>query len=153
MNKAAILFALTLLAVHGLPVSATDEDALLSLRRSAQCSSWDVMIFPSGFATAVYADTCGREERDFSRLVKLSPTAVRGLEDALAKARFLDLPDHVEPVTVSTDDDFLSLKADTGGQKHTIILEGLQFKLKTDEIERFRLVWTAVDRLIPEPPW
>jgi hypothetical protein len=153
----AAVVTLHLMLTPGLLASGgattTDDEAILVIERSGQCGSRRVTVFSSGYAAADAENTCGHPERTSSRLIRLPKAAVGRVQQALRDVRFFELPDHVEPITVVTDDDFLSLRAVLGKQQHTIVLQGEQLSGQGATVERFRAVWEAVEALVPEPRW
>jgi hypothetical protein len=150
----AILFAMTATADQPTktgPSQPRGEEALLIVRRSGQCGSWRVAIYESAYATAESTDTCSQARRDSSRLIKLRAEVVRSVITRLESSRFFELPQSVEPLTIVTDDDFLSIRASLGTRKHEVMLQGAQMKLRADAIDRFKAVWGLVEELVPEP--
>jgi hypothetical protein len=126
------------------------EPPMVELERSGPWRTWQVKVFRSGRVVSHYNNP-GIRDQPLTAERRLDRKALSKIQDAIRQARFLDLPDVLEPVTVSTDDDSVRVTVRVGERVKSVYLTGIAFETGTDQVGRFRSVWGAVDRLVPEP--
>jgi len=124
---------------------------MLELERTGPWRTWEVEVYPSGRAVSRYHNPGARTDSTDNSERQLTRSAVAAIADAIREARFFDLPDNLEPMTVSTDDDSITVTARLDDRVKTVYLTGVAFETKNEHVARLRSVWAAVDRWVPEP--
>jgi hypothetical protein len=131
--------------------SSEPEMAIVTIERSSQCGSWEVAVYTSGFAHAHSTGSCSNKSRDKSTLRRVSAGQLRKLSQAIKDATFETLPASLEPDTIVTDEDVLTITVRTAGNEKAVRAFGLDRLKDRALVRRFLAVWDAVNAIAPEP--
>jgi hypothetical protein len=127
------------------------EKALLELDRWGTTARVRVEVYRSGLVVTRRETVDAPTELDGVRQRRGDLSLIRQLEQTVRAERFLRLPDRLEPMTVSPDDESITMTVWLDGRKKSVFVMGSQLDTRTDPINRFRAVLAAVDRLLAEP--
>jgi hypothetical protein len=127
------------------------EEPVIEAERMVWCGpGWQTALYASGFAHQHVSDTCNPSES--SRLIRLNREQIQSLRKAAKLANFCTLPERLEPETFVTDEDFLTITLRFPDLRCKVSASGLE-RVKDRAIAgRFSQIWTAITRLVPEPP-
>jgi hypothetical protein len=128
-------------------------------RHSQWCTDWHVTVSTTGVAISNAQDTCGHKSEG-GRSHTFSPEQLDSIRRALRDAKLADLPDSLNPppdalglITFTPDDDIFTIRVPTPSGMKTVAVTGAQIdEDKSDGVHRFRSVWDAIAKLVPEPP-
>ena len=147
----SIVLTVAWLSLAAFVAAGSAEQSLLELDRWGTAARFRVQVYRSGLVVTTRETVDAPPEPDGIRQRRLELSLIRQLEQTVRAERFLDLPDRLEPLTVSTDDESISMTVWLDGRKKRVFAVGSQLETKTDPITRFRAVLAAVDRLLAEP--
>jgi len=132
---------------------AAPGPVLLKLERLNPCGYWRVTLYESGEATGELYNSChagGPKSTSTRQMVK---TKLAIVQRTIEQTRFMDLPEGFELGESILDDDMCVIEVRAAQAVKHVVVSGVQFTNQDPAVGRFRAVWEAVNRLVPEPAW
>jgi hypothetical protein len=141
-----------LVMIGALATGATDP-VVLRLERLTNCGGWKVAIHQSGAARGELFNAChaGGPKRAIEQ--RSLDDHVSRLRKLVEHERFGELEERPEDPNPIVDDAACVIEVSFGSLAHRVTLTERQLTGKQPELESFRRIWSAVQRLIPEPEW
>jgi hypothetical protein len=156
LNSRSLLKAAYLIAL-AVAVDAAQEErepknaaAVAEFERLVHCGTgFRLVVYENGEALQQVEDTCLRP-RSYSRRYKLTANELDALRAAIREAEFQELPEEIQAETVFPDEDAFRISVPSEGTAKRVLARGLD-RASSGEARRFRMVWDAMARIVPEP--
>jgi len=142
------------LVLVGTALAAVQADpVVLRLERLTNCGGWKVAIRQSGRATRELFNACHPIRPKQVKVERLLPDEIPRLRALVERERFGDIDERPYEANPVVDDAACLIAVSFGTLKHEVTISGEQLSGKDRELARFRIIWHAVQKLIPEPEW
>lgn len=137
--------------VAALAAAGAADPVVVRLERLTNCGGWKVAIHESGAARGELFDACHAGGPKKVSLQRALGDQVSTLRTLIERERFGDLDERPPEADPIEDDAACSIEVSFGKLEHQVVISGRQLAGSGQELESFRRVWRAVQRLVPEP--